>query len=76
MAISRERRAFLKEQCRLFAAGVVEELEVIASSRFDQLNLTDEETVILENEKHAIADRIWKTAFSPSPQQKVREESV
>lgn len=67
MSVTKERRAFLKEQCRLFAAGVVEELEVIASSRFDQLNLTDEETVILENEKHAIADRIWKTAFSPPP---------
>lgn len=67
MSVTKERRAFLKVQCRLFAASVVEELEVIASGRFDQLNLNGEETIILENEKNAIADRIWRTAFSPSP---------
>lgn len=68
MAIAKARRAFLKEQCRLFAAGVVEELEVIASSRFDHLGLSDEEVAVLENEKHAIADRIWNNRRNPTPQ--------
>lgn len=58
--ITRERRAFLKEQCRLFAAGVIEDIEVIASSRFDHLDLSHEEVTILEDEKRAIADRILR----------------
>lgn len=68
MSVTGQRRAFLKEQCRLFAAGVIDEIEVIASGRFDHLDLSGEEMEILENEKHAIADRIWKVRPTPEPQ--------
>jgi len=68
MSITRERRTFLKEQARHFAANVIEELEFIASTRFDDLNLSEEEADVVENEKYAIADRIWKACRSPSPQ--------
>ena len=75
MSVTRVRRAFLKNQARNFAANVIEELEFIASSRFDDLNLSEEEASIVENEKHAIADRIWKACRHPSPQSKTEDDA-
>lgn len=62
--MKRERRAFLKDQARYVAAGLVENFEVAASGQFDHLDLTPEETEVIVEEMGAIGRRIWSAPTS------------
>ena len=60
MPINHERRAFLKERARYFAAGVIENIETAASGQFDDFDLSHEELLLIDDEMKAIGRRIWK----------------
>lgn len=62
--MKRERRAIIKDRTRNFAAGAIESLEPLASGRFDDLDLTYEEWLVVEEEMRAIALRVFPASAS------------
>ena len=62
MSVSRARQAAIKARARYFAAGVIENIEAILSGQFDDMDLTEKEIEIVDNEMKAISRRISPSA--------------
>lgn len=55
-----ERRRELKERARYFAAGMVENIEILRSGQFDDIDPESPEGRLLEDEMAKIGKRIYK----------------